>query len=499
MLASGMMAVTPMMGEDTVKLTTSKAVGETVSFELNQPKQDVIVDWGDGVKTTVAKTDASHLVVSGKVKGKVITVTSQSQITLLLCAGNDLTAIDLAAAPNLLSLYCQNNALGTLDVSPCKKLVDLNCSNNKLQTINITSTTNPNLENINVADNQLSTISSTDRAFAMSNDNLQHVDISNNKFTMVKLTNRDAKLDGLKASNNVIAQLNISATPKLSYVLASNNNLTTVTLAEEAAQLRQLFVDNNKLKKLDVAKATALEYLAADSNKLAEVALPHHTLYAYTCKDNALNFANLPEKAQMPTNFAYLPQETYIDIKNQLHRRRNEYFITMCPSYGEGKVEKYQIDLTNYAYDSGNRRVDVTPYAVVDGKPVELTKASASKPGDYYMISSAHGKIAFLKAYDEVYVEITSANYPDLKFETTHFQVYNPNSTGIDNVTTGAASTLEVYAENGRLVLEAAMAQSVSVYATSGKLVWKGQVADAPVTVQLPAGVYVVNGKKVVL
>ncbi|EJW92067.1 leucine rich repeat protein, partial [gut metagenome] len=167
-----------------------------------QPKQDVIVDWGDGVKTTVAKTDSCHLVVSGQVKGKVITVTSQSRITLLLCANNDLTAIDLAAAPNLLSLYCQNNALSTLDVSPCKKLVDLNCSNNKLDKINITSTTNPKLENLNVADNQLGAISSKESAFAIANDNLQHVDISNNRFTRVNLTEHNAKLDGLKASSN---------------------------------------------------------------------------------------------------------------------------------------------------------------------------------------------------------------------------------------------------------------------------------------------------------
>lgn len=491
MLASGMMAVTPMMGEDTVKLTTGKAVGATVSFELNQPKQDVTVDWGDGVKTTVAKTDGDHLVVTGEVKGQVITVTSQSGITLLLCAGNELTAIDVAAAPNLLSLYCQNNALATLDVTACKKLVDLNCSNNQLKTINVTSTTNPELQNLNVADNQLSAAASLPA-------NLQHLDISNNKIATVNL-NADVQLDGLKASNNALSQLNLSANSKVSYVLASHNNLSTVTLAEETAKLRQVFVDNNKLKKFKVSKAAELNYVAVDSNQLTEVELPAHRLYAYTCKDNALTFASLPTKALQPENFAYMPQESYVDIKDQLHRRRNEYFITMSPSYSDAKNKKYQIDLTDYAFDSDERRVTVTPYAVIDGKPVELKKASSSKAGDYYMTTSAHGKIAFLKAYDEVYVELTSSAYPDLKYETTHFQVYDPNSTGIDNVVTDAVSALDVYAENGRLVLKAATAQSVSVYATSGKLVWKGQVADAPVTVQLPAGVYVVNGKKVVL
>lgn len=43
LLASGMLAVSPLMAQDVVKLTTSKAAGESVTLKLNQFKHGATV------------------------------------------------------------------------------------------------------------------------------------------------------------------------------------------------------------------------------------------------------------------------------------------------------------------------------------------------------------------------------------------------------------------------------------------------------------------------
>ena len=45
LLAAGMLAISPAMADDVVKLTTSKTAGETVSLQINNA-DGVTVDWG---------------------------------------------------------------------------------------------------------------------------------------------------------------------------------------------------------------------------------------------------------------------------------------------------------------------------------------------------------------------------------------------------------------------------------------------------------------------
>ena len=70
-------------------------------------------------------------------------------------------------------------------------------------------------------------------------------------------------------------------------------------------------------------------------------------------------------------------------------------------------------------------------------------------------------------------------------------------ATAIETATT-AGDALNVTVQNRQLVI-AGKGQPVRVYRADGSLQWQGQACEGGTQLNLPAGVYVVNGKKVAL
>lgn len=506
LLASGMLAVTPLMAQDVVKLTTSKAAGESVSLKLNQFKHGATVDWGDGKPVEVKSTDDNLLTIEGQVKGEgVITITSKSKITTLICSGNKLTDIDLSLAPNMRSLYCQNNELTTLDLDACALLNDLNCSNNKITKIKVTESTHPQIENLNLADNEMSSNTGTGSSFRMNSLNLQHLDFSNNKFKSLSLTD-STNLDVLKFSNNEITTMALKNAYHLSVLMCADNKVKRATFHSDGMpKMRQLFADGNELAELDLSRSGNLHYLSVENNMLTSVALPErHALYAYVCGGNKLTFSSLPGKASMPEHISYTPQDENVDITDFLKRNSSkQYYMQIAPDYADRNDTKYLLDLSSLAWDTDNKKVTLTPFGRSEGETEfhELDKASNSnKNGEYFpqTSTSGYGKMSFLKPFTEVYIELTSSTYPELKFTTTHFKV-STDASAIGDVVVNKEQGLNIAVRRGELIMNSAAEQTVRVYSSAGSMVWQGKVSATDVTVQLPSGVYVVNGKKVVL
>ena len=131
LLAAGMLLAVPVMAQtQTIRLTTAKPVGESLSFSLNQLKHGATVNWGDGILQEYPASTDPVLKIQGEIKGETITISADKRLSTLICAGQELTSIDLSGAPNLVSLYCQGNQLTALDVTACPQLRDLNCADN---------------------------------------------------------------------------------------------------------------------------------------------------------------------------------------------------------------------------------------------------------------------------------------------------------------------------------------------------------------------------------
>lgn len=101
LLAAGLISVTPALAQDqTVKLTTAKAVGATITLKVNQAKGGVTVDWGDGNAVSYPRTSDDLLTLTGTLKGSTVTLSAGKWLNTLICSDNELTSIDLSQAPN---------------------------------------------------------------------------------------------------------------------------------------------------------------------------------------------------------------------------------------------------------------------------------------------------------------------------------------------------------------------------------------------------------------
>lgn len=489
LLAAGMLAISPAMADDVVKLTTSKTAGETVSLQINNA-DGVTVDWGTGTPVAVENTGTTGLTLTGTLGGSTITITASGKLQTLICDNQGLTAIDLSAAPNLRSLYCQNNALTALDLSACNLLADLNCANNKLASLSLDAT--PVLETVNVSGNALT------GTFAYKSSTLQHLNISGNAYTGVNL-NSNTNLDVLKCAETSVKSV-ATTSNGISVIMCGNSAVSSMTINGTMASLRDVFAENNKLAKLNVENADNLDYLAVENNQLKTVSLPSTNFYAYTCDNNKLSFNSLPKSGQVKY-LSYANQQSDIDITTKLKRVRNEqgewvYYLLTCKSNSDYNTLKlpYVLNIKDLIEDSSVSYA----YKSVDenGEVSDIAKSDM-----YVKVASTYkGQVAFKKAFREVYVEFTNDEYPDLKQQTTHFVVADTEDdvlTGINNVTT-AANGLDIKAGSGVLTLTASRPQSVTVYNTAGQLMWQGTV-EGTQNIQLVKGVYLVNGTKVIL
>lgn len=508
LLSLGMLSTVPAMAQDqVVKLTTAKAMGEAITLRTNQMRKSVTVDWGNGTTQTYAPTDGQWLTIEGTVQGSEITLTASKQLTTLIANDNQLTAIDLSGATRLRSLFCRNNKLTDLDVTGLASLTDLDCANNSVEKLKISASKNPLLENVNLSGNGMKSAAGTSSTkFEVAQENIQQVNIANNAFSSVYL-NKNIQLDAFICSNNALsAKVNLSQNDSLTTLMADGNQIQSLTLPTTGGLpcLQQAVIDGNKLATLDLESSTLLTTLYCTNNQLTQVALPAKTkLYAFACDNNKLTFSSLPTSRYMPTHISYANQDENVDITAKLKKKSGYYYIPQCPSWSDRLNESYLLDLSDWAVDTdGQRTITLTWFGNQKGKePAALTKASASRTdGDYFPLTSSsnYGKFSFLQPHDEVFCTMTSNAYPELTFKSTVFTVGDPTS-GIATTTVSSPNDLTLTASSGRLTISAAAPTTVRIYSAAGRLVWQGNANGNETIVTLPAGVYIVNGQKVML
>lgn len=474
----------------TVTMQTSKEVGSTVNLLLNKTT-GISVDWGDGTFVPVNIGSDPIVEVTGEVKGSTIKVQGDRYFTMLGCAGNDLVSIDATAAPFLQSLYCQNNNLTTLDITGLVELTDLNCANNRLTSLPLSETTYPKLETVDVSNNQLS------GRFAIRSASMRYLNINNNKYTNVYVTNNE-NLSVLQfAVNSVSGTFSPSGyLPKVETLICNDNQLKKISVSASVGMpaLKTIICDNNSLATLDLSLSEDIEAISCANNALTQITLNSKAApSSYICGGNALTFASFPTKK--PAYFSALPQAR-VDITSLLTQAEaGYYYIGISPDYASRN--DHALDVSAYRVDaSGNAFVTQTPVKVdADGNETNLAKGSAASTKDYTV---TNGVFTFYQPYEHVYVKLSHPRYSGFYLETTHFSVRDLSETSIDGV--AAEGSLAVSTVGGALVINSGAQQVVNVYAADGKNVWSATLAAGETaTVSLPKGVYIVNGKKVII
>lgn len=495
LLGACLLTSTPSMAQDKlVKLTTAKAIGQPVTLIVNHNNKGITIDWGDGKPETYKTSKADGICnVEGTVKGKVITVSGSSNWTMLACKDCGLTDIDLSQAKDLHSLYCQNNQLTSLNLSGMNKLVDLNCSNNQISKLIFSSSNSANkdlssLQNLNLSNNQLTGYYNLKLAKA------QHLNVSNNQYKGIYIYEKELRSVDC-SNNNIEGFLNLNSCESLNNAIFNNNQISNVILFNNGQNICQLYGNDNKMTNLELNLAENLTDIVCQNNNLRNLTTHEKAhIDVMNVSNNKLAFNCLPSKSHAPGYLRFEPQAAY-DISNAegVLKKDNVPYVPLATKWSE--TRKYAIDLgqagslSNERYDANYEWFSIAP----DGTETPLVqRKTSSAEGDYY---ASRGRFSFFNAQKKAYLKMTSKSY-GFVIKTTPIAV-GDDVTGIEQqMTTGEG--LEIAVANGAITLNSANATAVHIYTVDGKQVWQN-VISGTTTVRLPQGVYVVNGKKVIL
>ena len=164
-----------------------------------------------------------------------------TELEMLACSGNRLTALDVSKNTKLETLICSGNRLTALNVSKNINLAHLDCSDNQLTVLDIS--TNIDLGGLNCSYNQLTAL-----------------DVSNN-----------AEIVTLACSNNQLAALDVSKNIKLMFFKCSDNQLTALDVSNNI-YLTMFSCNGNQLTVLDISNKPYLISLDCSDNYMASEA-----------------------------------------------------------------------------------------------------------------------------------------------------------------------------------------------------------------------------------
>ncbi len=467
--------------DQTFSLTTSKSTGETLSFTVNRTLQDLTVDWGDGNEVTYTTESAPLREITGTLMGQTITVKGSQYLNTLICEGQGLTAVNFTSAPNLQSLYLSHNELSTLTLRAIgENLLDLDCSHNSLRSLSLTVSNYPNVETLNISDNNIGSISGSSSVtnYVGTFANLQYLNISNNERIKQAVVSSNTQLDYLDCSGNVLTRLTLPAEGRLTVIDAANNNLTTLD-PTPFSTLLQMDVTGNQLTTLDLTGTRVIKDLFAADNELTSISFTtratRDTLNICDVRNNMVHFNGLPRSNSKVRYLNVYPQRPFkltadMGFNTYSWEENGETktvpYVVQNPSYETRTSEDYIVDLTYVRTDGNGATRNVLTFYNGDTALEQYRVTAAS--GDYTVTGNNY---TFLTSLTPIVIRLTHTNgfYKNYTFESEPFYVNDPATTAIGRITMdGTAKDNAVYDLQGRRVAN----PSSGIYIVGGKKVY---------------------------
>ena len=215
-----------------IKLTTSRAVGETIDMKLisvNPRLKDITIEGVKeapqiGNKKVKYTLTSQTIVLRGSIQSFDCGKSQITKVELIQCptlesfflGDNQISELDFTACVKLTNFNCYNNQLTELDLTPLKKLKWFNCYGNKLTKLDLTSC--PGVSAIRCQDNQISEIVIPQGSL------LSAIDCSKNQLAKLDMSHC-TKLRSLNCSDNLLTELDLSHSPALDELVCYNNKI----------------------------------------------------------------------------------------------------------------------------------------------------------------------------------------------------------------------------------------------------------------------------------
>lgn len=454
---------------DDVQLNISRAVGEKITVAVNSGITAKLT-WADG-STESFISDA--LPKEFLVKGESVTLSSDEDITSLYLPDNGITSISFSASmkTKLCKLYIADNELTSLSLMNFSVLKELDCQNNQIATLSLTGSNQ--LQSLNCANNALTRLTIPIPAAMVT------LICADNNFTALSSSQYMVRLATLFAQNNTFSTLNLSQSVALKNLVLSNNALEAFD-ASNLSALKEFWIGKNQLEKLNLSSSLGIRSLVANDNSLDSITWNRNTGsdFAYTdLANNKLYFTSFPTVyntgLKIYTATANLvPQAPFKLIANDTLNvnesvnwyellRKNGWSATITTTYALKSAAGNLVEGTDYTFENRGR------------------------------------KVTFLKAAEDVVLEVSSINYPDITLTSQPFQVIDP--TGIRQVSEDHPSDVSISTSPGALYVTLSNAGHLGIYTIAGAQVVNGKYGAGVHAFALPSGVYIVNGKKTII
>lgn len=464
-----------------IKLTVQSGAPQQYFLRSNADQATIQVDWGDGEwkeynlrhsgSTTVAKDDGAL--------GSIITIKGDvgyAEFESFPAYGidNKISAIDLSGNPNLyhLSTYMAEN-LKTLDVSNQPNLTYLDCSYNGISSLDLSHNTklitlraygNADMESINLS----------------KNTELEYLDVKNCALTELDIT-KNPLISSLIVANNDIEELEVGHLQFLENLNASNLFLSEIDVTNNT-HLKALLLSNNMLEDLDLSENTKLEALYVDGNRLTKgLDLSHNTaLNMVNISSNGMDACTLNDLYYLlPQYKAPAEDDGSTKIRLWVQGNTTSSKQTNDAEHAEGLIAQLKGWVLNIEGDGSG-----CPQAYVHILPTENGTIKITNKSDNSEVTDgtkvAKGTV--------LTVEATPATGYKLKEIKANGQSVTPTAVTINSYTELLAIFEKISAVTEINV--DSIPEDAIIYSIDGHVLSKAQARN---------GIYIVNGKKVVI
>ena len=333
---------------------------------------------------------------------------------------------------------------------------------------------------------------------------ITEIDVSSGGVSSLKGIEHFTALRELSCYDNQLTTLDVSKNTALTSLHCASTQLTTLDVSNNTA-LRELYCYDNQLTTLDVSKNTALTFLWCYSNQLTTLDVSNNTaLTSLFCFSNQLTTLDVSNNTALRELYCYNNQLTTLDVSNNTALRElycfSNQLTTLDVSNNTALRELYcfsnqltTLDVSNntaltslYCFDNQLTDLDVSKNTALTSLYCGINQIKGESM-DALISSLPETTRGVLYVYDEVSSNegnvITKSQVAAAKakgwtsFSTTNgwqFSIYE----GIDDDAVGVTQP-EIEAGNG----------TAAVYNLQGQ----------KVNVPQKGGIYVVDGKKVVV
>ena len=431
------------VADDVVRMTTDLPVGEQFTFSTSAGA--FTVDWGDGVEVSLASTGEP---VKGTLAGQTVKL-SGAGIDCLICRGQQLTSLDISAKSKLAVLDCSDNNLTGLNLLNQSSLTMLDCSNNQLSALRLP--TGKTLEVLIASGNILKTVSLS--------SGLKTIWVDGNQFS----------------------KLTLGAMTQIESVVCDENEVSTITLPAAMPNLTDFWVAGNQLSQLKMTDSPLLETMNVENNGMWEFEMGSlgagRVLRQAFLGGNHFTLANL-----LPTSMA---EKLYPGEQLEWPTERDTYEVGDTIVFPDMSVNVHT-----------NARMSPV-YKLVSEEGTVLTK---NRDYTYGATRLETNIMKFLKAQPStIHLEVTSSATPGVVIKSVPFRVVD-EITGIGHISSQSDGqhSMTIGNDGAGIVITTQDSMPVTVVDDAGRICWKGTV-EGRQRIPLHHGVYIINGKKIVL